>query len=123
LRSRTITIVLLGGIAVLLAGYFSVKGIVFQKDSIPDKLADVEALVNEGRWEEAQAAGREIKQTWERHKYLVTLNYAGADYTALEQSINTIIGAARGRDAASVYAHIEILKDLWRNINRLAPEP
>ena len=123
MSSKSITIVLLGGIVVLLALYFTAKGAAFSRDSIPEMAEQVKTYVDAGEWNEAQAAGHQIKETWERHKYLIMLNYAEEDYSTLEHSINTIIGGTKGRDESSVYAHIEILKDLWENINLLVPEP
>jgi len=123
MSSKGITIALLGGIVVLLALYFAAKGAVFSSDSIPEMAEQVKTYVDAGKWDEAQTAGNQIKETWERHKYLVMLNYAEEDYSTLEHSINTIIGGTKGKDEASVYAHIEILKDLWENINLLVPEP
>ncbi len=123
MKNKTIDIVLVLLILVLSLSYFAIKGIVLKNNPFIEKVNAIESLVAEEKWDEAEILGKTMKKTWIKLKPLLMINFAEAEFSYLEQSINTIIGGTKSKDPSTVYSHIKIIRDLWTNFNKLVPEP
>jgi cell division protein YceG involved in septum cleavage len=123
MRNKTVDLVLISIIILIFLAYFAFRYTQNNNDSLYNQLNIVEYNSRQGDWDEALKSSEGLKKLWKNQKLFVALNYAEEDFSTLETAINNIIGGIKAEDLATVLSNIEAAKDLWRNFNKVVPEP
>lgn len=96
MNNRFITIALLGVILFIFTLYFTVqKTILPAGQPIKGLFQNIiqDAQLNE--WPEAVRKARLLEKEWEKRKYLITFNYAEADYQIFEDTLYALTAAVQ----------------------------
>jgi len=85
LRNRTVTISLAAIIILIYLLYFFIQNIVLPSgEPIKSHLDNIIQLVQQGKWNEAEASSDQLLKLWDRYEHLLAFNYSEADFSFLK---------------------------------------
>lgn len=124
LRNRTVTYTLLGLIFILFFLYFTVQNIAFPSGQpIVNQLNDIIEYAQQEKWTDAEKTANELMVSWHKAKYLLSLNYAEADYSLFIENLSRIQGAIKTRDDTETVSQALSTLKLWDNFIKVVPQP
>lgn len=123
MNNKTINILLSLLAVVLLVVYFAAIDLKFSGQRIEEKLDKAEEFVEQGRWEEAEQIGNEIRQSWKSMKFLFMINYAEADIMDLDEKINSFIIGIRTKNEFNTLTELRNIQNDLVNIKKVVPQP
>ncbi|OCL28014.1 hypothetical protein U472_02100 [Orenia metallireducens] len=123
MRNKLIDVILLSFIIISLLGYFILSNQVFEDDSLRDKFQLVEGYIISEDWDKAKELSINIKFSWDKQKPWIMLNFAEAEFSNFEITLNQIIGGVIAKDTATALSNTLVAKDMWENFKRVVPEP
>jgi hypothetical protein len=123
MRNKLIDVILLSFIIISLLGYFILSNQVFEDDSLRDKFQLVEGYIISEDWDKAKELSINIKFSWDKQKPWIMLNFAEAEFSNFEITLNQIIGGVITKDTATALSNTLVAKDMWENFKRVVPEP
>ncbi len=124
MRNRTITYSLLGLILLLFATYFIAQNTIFPSGQpIVNELNNIIEYAQQDEWVEAEDSTNKLIRHWDEGKYLLTLNYAEADYSLFLDNLARIQGAISTKNDTETVSHALSTLKLWNNFTRVVPEP
>lgn len=121
MKNKIIDIFLSLIIVTILITYFGVRqpqNIKF-KDIIETTIQNIEAE----KWDEANINSRELKDKWKKLKYLIMINYAEADISTIEEHFNSLESSTKNKENNEAMSSILIIKNLWKNMTKIVPQP
>jgi len=75
-----------------------------------NQLNNIILFAQQDKWAEAEDSANKLQTTWENGKYLLSLNYAEADYSIFIDNLSKIQGAIKIRD---VNETVRLYQLLW----------
>lgn len=124
MSNRWITFALLGLILLWFSLYFIVQRSVFPSgEPIKGLLQEIIQQSENGEWNTASRCVKHLKLEWERHKFLVALNFSETDYQVFEDTIYELTAAVETKEAFEAISRAKKGQKLWNNFLKLIPEP
>lgn len=124
LKNNTITFALFGLILLIFVLFFAAQSSVFPKgEPITGCLNQIIACAQQDKWEEAEKSLNELMKAWEKGRYLLSINYAEADFSLFMDNITKMQGAIQTKDRTETVCQALSTIELWQNFNKVIPEP
>ena len=124
MNNRFITIALLGLILSIFTLYFLVQKTILPAGQPISGLFQKIILDAQGdKWAEAARKARLLEAEWKKYKYLITFNYAEADYQLFEDTLYALTAATETEEEFATISRAKAGQKLWENFRRIFPEP
>lgn len=123
MHNKTITIMLIALIFIIGASYFGIKNYIFEKEDMIGKMEKMNQLIEKEDWKEAEVLNKELEKIWENHENWIQVNSAEQDYADFKNHLNSIEAGIKAKDIATALSSVRNLKDTWKTLNEVVPEP
>lgn len=123
MKNKTVDITLRLIVVFLFCGYFWFKDATWDYNTYLKSFNQIEEYAKNGEWDSAKSLADEMKEKWHEKNYIIMINYAEAEFSLFEESLNHIVAGIEGEELAEVLSYTKNARDLWINFNRVVPEP
>lgn len=110
-------------VLLLFGSYFWMKETIWNDEAYYESFEKIEEYAKNGEWELATSVAKDTKEKWHKHNKLIMLNYAEAEFSLFEETLNHILAGCEAEELAEVLSYTKNAQDLWKNFNRIVPEP
>ncbi|MCY6959909.1 hypothetical protein [Clostridium brassicae] len=122
MKNSTVSIILVTAILVIFVGYFSILNLNFENE-IGENLKLAENYTMKEDWNKVLEISTAIKESWNNEKHFIMFNFAETEFSTFENHLNHIIGGANAKQLDITLSNILAAEDIWKNMNRVVPEP
>ncbi|MFQ3546494.1 hypothetical protein Q7A53_20610 [Halobacillus rhizosphaerae] len=123
MKNKTIDILLIVFILAIFISYFLIKQTVWAQVRIEENIHQIEHFAALHEWDQAEKLAEQTKEDWDHYQFIIIFNYGETDFTLFEEALEHISAGSKAKDLDEVVAYTQISYDLWKNFNRLIPEP